>query len=168
MRRDEAEREGSAETPPTELTSPGGRPLHPVIAAVAIGAWFCSFGFDLVSRVADTAWVYERGAYVLTAIGVVVGVVAATVGFADLVQIPRETRAFHVGVRHLVCMDSCLVLFTASLMIRRSSDFEWHAGVGVVPMGLSIAGLMVLGAGVRLGSRLTYTHGVRVASHPDR
>lgn len=145
-----------------------GRPLHPTVAAVAIGAWVCALGFDLVSQVADTAWVYARGAYVLTAIGVVVGVVAATIGLVDLVRVPRATPAFRTGVRHLLAMDGCLVLFSISFLIRRTSDFEWHDPVAVVPMATSIAGLVLLAVGTWFGTRLSYTYGVRVALQPDR
>lgn len=145
-----------------------GRPLHPVVAAVAIGAWVCAFGFDLISQVADTAWVYARAAYVLTAAGVAVGAVAATIGLVDLVRIQRDTPAFRTGVRHLLVMDGCLVLFAVSFLIRRTSDFEWHDPVGVAPMGLSILGLVLLGVGVWFGTQLAYGYGVRVALDEDR
>ena len=139
-----------------------GRPIHPIVASVAIGAWVCAFGFDLISLVADTAWVYARAAYVLTAVGVGVGAVAAMIGLADLVRVQRDTPAFQTGVRHLLAMDACLVLFAASFLVRRTSDFAWHDPVAPLAMGLSIIGLVVLAAGVWLGTRLAYTYGVRV------
>ncbi len=157
-----------ASRPAGPWAGPYGRPFHPMVAAVAVGAWVCAFGFDLISQVADTAWVYARGAYVLTAAGVGVGVVAAMLGLADLVRIPRDTRAFRTGVRHLLSMDACLVLFAVSFLVRRTSDFEWHDPVAIVPMGLSVVGLAVLAVGVWLGARLSYTYGVRVALEPDR
>lgn len=145
-----------------------GRPVHPVVASVAIGAWVCALGFDLISQVADTAWLYARGAYVLTGAGVGVGIVAATLGLADLVRVPRDTPAFRAGVRHLLAMDACLVLFAVSFLIRRGSDFEWHDPVSPVALGASVLGLIALAVGIWLGTRLTYTYGVRVAVDEDR
>lgn len=147
---------------------PYGRPFHPLVAAVAVGAWVCAFGFDLVSQVADTAWVYARGAYVLTGMGVGVGLVASVLGLADLVRVPRDTPAWRTGIRHLLCMDACLVLFAVSFLIRRSSDFAWHDPVAPAPLLLSVAGLGVLAAGTWLGLRLAHTYGVRVAVDEDR
>ncbi|MBL8774586.1 MAG: DUF2231 domain-containing protein [Acidimicrobiales bacterium] len=145
-----------------------GRPLHPLVASVAIGAWVCALGFDLISQLADTAWVYARGAYVLTGAGVAVGVVAATIGLADLVRVPRDTPAFRTGVRHLLAMDTCLVLFAVSFLIRRGSDFEWHDPVAPLPLVVSLIGLSVLAFGVWLGTRLAYGYGVRVSLEADR
>lgn len=147
---------------------PYGRPLHPLVAAVAVGAWVCAFGFDLISQVADTAWVYARGAYVLTAAGVGVGLVASILGLADLVRVPRDTPAWRTGIRHLLCMDAALVLFAVSFLLRRSSDFEWHDPVAPAPFAISIVGLVALAAGTWLGARLAHTYGVRVAVEEDR
>lgn len=157
-----------AARPAGPWAGPYGRPFHPVIAAVAIGAWVCALGFDLISQVADTAWVYARGAYVLTAAGVGAGLVAAMVGLADLVRVPRDTPAFRTGIRHLLCMDACLVLFAVSFLIRRGSDFEWHDPVAPLPFAISLLGLVLLAAGVWLGTRLAHTYGVRTAVDEDR
>jgi uncharacterized membrane protein len=157
-----------ASRPRSPVSGPYGRPFHPMIAAVAIGAWVCSFGFDLISQVADTAWVYARGAYVLVGVGVVVGVIAATVGLIDLVNLPRGTRAFRTGVRHLLAMDAALLAFAASFLVRRTSEFRWHDGVEPAAMALSVVGLVALAVGVWLGSTLSYRYGVRVAVDAER
>ncbi|MCB1017790.1 MAG: DUF2231 domain-containing protein [Acidimicrobiales bacterium] len=154
--------------PATGWTGPYGRPFHPLLAAVAIGAWVCALGFDAISQVADTAWLYARGAYVLTGAGVAVGVVAAMVGLADLVRVPRDTPAFRTGVRHLLAMDASLVLFAISFLVRRSSSFEWHDPVAPLPLALSVVALATLGVGAWLGLRLAHTYGVRVAVDEDR
>ena len=157
-----------AARPAGPWAGPYGRPFHPLVAAVAIGAWVCALGFDLISHVADTAWVYARGAYVLTAAGVGAGLVAAMVGLADLVRVPRDTPAFRTGIRHLLCMDGCLALFSVSFLLRRGSDFEWHDPVDPLPFAISLLGLVLLGAGAWLGSRLAHTYGVRTAVDEDR
>lgn len=144
------------------VRGPAGFPFHPVLAALALGAWACSLGFDLLSQVADAAWVYERGAYVLVGGGLVLAVVAGLVGLLDLRELDRGTSAFRTGIRHLLVMDVALVLFTGSFLIRRRSDFTWHEGVAVPAMVLSLLGLVAVGAGTWLGSQLAFGYGVRV------
>lgn len=163
-----AEGLAQAARPAGVWVGPYGRPFHPLVAAVAVGAWVCAFAFDLISQVADTAWLYARGAYVLTGIGVGAGLVAAMIGLADLVRVPRDTPAWRTGIRHLLFMDACLVLFTVSFLLRRSSDFEWHDPVAPAPFLVSIFGLGGLAAGAWLGARLAHTYGVRGALEQDR
>lgn len=158
----------AASRPAGWWAGPYGRPLHPLVAAVAIGAWVCASGFDLISLVADTAWVYARGAYVLTLTGVTAGVAATLVGLADLTRVPRDTPAFRTGIRHMLAMDVCLVLFAASFLVRRTSDFAWHDPVAPAAIALSVAGLGALLVGMWHGLRLSYTFGVRAVEEPDR
>jgi uncharacterized membrane protein len=152
----------------TPLVGPGGHPFHPLVASVAVAAWAFSVAFDLASFVADQAWAYTRAAYVLTGLGVVVGAGAALLGLVDLLGVPRGTRAFRFGVRHLVAMDLALGLFAVSFVIRRGSDFAQTDPVDVVPFLLSLGGLAALATGVGLGHQLAYRFGVRVNVGPPR
>jgi uncharacterized membrane protein len=158
----------AATRPAGVWAGPHGHPFHPVLAAVAIGAWVFSFGFDCASRLADEAWMYARGAYVLTATGVGVGILAATVGLADLVRVHRGTPAFRVGIRHLLSMLLALAVFTISFLLRRTADFAPQDAVALLPTVLSVIGLGVVAVGVWHGQRLAYGYGVRVALEEDR
>ncbi|MEL7210290.1 MAG: DUF2231 domain-containing protein, partial [Actinomycetota bacterium] len=103
---DDPQPEDDAEHPPPgwieAVTRPFGRPVHPVLGAVAIGCWVASVAFDGVSRVSSTEFVYARGAYLLTAFGIAAAVVASLTGLTELLRVDREDPAFRVGVRHLV------------------------------------------------------------------
>ena len=144
-----------------------GRPLHPAVAALAMGAWVMALAFDAVSWVSSTEWVYARGAWLLTALGVVVGLVAALLGLIDLLAIDRSAPAFRIGIRHLAAMDTAIVLFALSFAVRNQSDFEWHATAPPLALALSLVGLTALALGTWYGTGLTYRHGVHVAAVED-
>lgn len=152
--------DSSAPTLLWKVLHPFGVPLHPSVAAVAIGSWVASVVFDAVSRVSDTEFVYARGAYVLTAIGVAAAVVATLIGLTDLLTLDRGGAPFRTGVRHLLAMDVALVLFTVSFLIRRQSDFQFHDPTIAIATIVSLAGLLALAVGIWHASRLVYVHGV--------
>lgn len=163
-----AEGLASASRPRSRWAGPHGHPFHPLVAAVAIGAWVLALPFDLISFVADTAWVYVRGSWLLTGMGVGAALVAALLGLVDLLGIPRGTVAWRAGIRHLLWTDAALVLFAASFVLRNESDFPFHDAVDVAPFVLSLLGLGAVAVGAWLGQRMTYQLGVRVADLDDR
>jgi uncharacterized membrane protein len=157
-----------AARPRSFVAGPSGHPLHPAVASVAVAAWVFSAVFDLGSFVAEDAWAYTRGAYVLTGIGVGAGIVAAVLGLIDLLGVPAGTKAHRLGIRHLVAMDATLACFALSFVLRRGSDFVETEAVDPLPFALSLLGLVTLATGVWLGHRLAYGYGVRVNTDDDR
>ncbi len=135
---------------------------------MSTGAWVCALGFDLVSFASSTEWVYARGAWMLTGLGVLAGLAAAFVALADLMALPRGTLAFRTGLRQLLALDVALVAFTVSFLIRNSSDFFFHDPSPVPAVVLSLVGLGALAVTHWLGGILTYGYGVRVATDPER
>jgi uncharacterized membrane protein len=158
----------SASKPFGRWSGPYGRPLHPLLAMVAIGAWVCSIPFDLIAWKADAAWIYARAAYLLIGGGVVIGSVAALIGLFDLFTVTRATRAFETGVRHLLLMVATLALFAGSWLVRADSGFVWHDRAPTSALVLSGLGLVTMTFGGWLGGKLAYTFGVRVALDEDR
>lgn len=150
----------AAKVPTSPAAGPVGGPLHPLVVSIPIGAWVLSFAFDLAAHAANEEVVYARAAFWLIGAGVVGGVAAATTGALDLLAIPRGTRAWRTGVRHLVLSDLVLVLFVVSFLLRRDDSLQ-AAGVGV--MALSVVALALLAASAWLGLRLAFRYGVRVA-----
>lgn len=157
-----------ASRPGSVFAGPAGHPVHPIVGAVAIGAFVGSVGLDLGSFVADPAWAYAKAAYVLGGFGVVVGVLAALSGLTDLVRVPRGTIAFRTGIRHLLLMDATLAAFAVSFVLRRGSDFAVSDSPDGVAVALSVLGFVTLAVGAWTGLRLTYTHGVRVRAGDHR
>ena len=158
----------AASRPFGRLSGAYGRPVHPLLAMVAIGAWACSVVFDLIAFRADAAWIYTRAAYLLIGAGVAVGSLAALAGLFDLFTIERGTRAFRIGVRHLLLMLATLALMAGSWLVRGDSGFVWHDRAPTRALLLSGLGLATMVVGGWLGGRLAYGYGVRVALDEDR
>jgi uncharacterized membrane protein len=149
-----------AKRSPSPLAGPEGKPLHRLLTSVAIGAWVCSFVFDLFSQNANDPGVYSRGSYWLVAIGIGFGMAGATVGLLDLLPLPRGSEVWRTGVRHLVAADVAVVVFLISFLLRRELIFletPWSL------VALSVIGLAAVGWSAWTGLDLTYRWGVRVA-----
>ena len=148
-----------AKHPLTPVAGPYGHPFHPALVTVPIGAWICSFVFDLISTRANDPIIYGRGAYWLIVIGIAGAVGAALFGVLDLLTIPRGTPAFRTGLLHAGINDVVLAIFVISFLVRRTGDFgETSTGLLV----LSAAGLGLLTVSGWLGGKLAYRYGVRV------
>ena len=136
------------------LSHPRGQSVHPVVASVAVSSWLASIAFDVLSHLSDSEYVYARGAYLLTGMGVAAAVIATLAGLIDLMGIDRDDPRFNTGLRHLVAMDVTLVLFTVSFLVRRSSDFAFHESSAVGASVLSLLGLATMAVGLRYAIRL--------------
>src|SRR2546423_13091515 len=77
------------------LAGPYGHPFHPILVTVPIGAWVSSLVFDIASRIVGSPGFLAQGSVWLIAIGVIGALVAALIGFLDLVGSPSGTA----GVR---------------------------------------------------------------------
>lgn len=144
------------------LAGPYGHPFHPILVTVPIGAWVAGLVFDIASRIVGNPGFLTQGSVWLIAIGVVGALLAAMVGFLDLLAIPAGTSAFRTGLVH---MSLNLVVVGAYI-----GNFFWrHAGygkpdpVGLGPLVLSAASLAALAVSGYLGGKLAYRYGVRVA-----
>jgi uncharacterized membrane protein len=149
-----------AKRPRTILAGPYGHPFHPILVTVPIGAWVASLVFDLISKGSDRPETFAEGAFWLLVIGIVGAVAAAVFGVMDLMTIPSRTRAASTALTHMALNTIVLVLFAISALIREN---EGRDSVSNLALGLSIAGLLVLGASGWLGGKLSYSFGVRVA-----
>src|SRR5262249_23488883 len=91
-----------AKEPRTTVAGPYGHPFHPILVTIPIGAFVCSFIFDILSRARSQGREFlVDGAYWLIGIGIVAALLAAVFGLLDLFAIPRHTRAFATGLTHL-------------------------------------------------------------------
>jgi uncharacterized membrane protein len=152
----------------SRLTGPRAHPFQPILASLALGAWASALVFDAISMVSSTEWVYARGAWLLTGLGVAAGLAAAFAATADLLAVPRGTPAFRVGVRHLVALDVALAAQALSFVVRHSSDFLFHDPSPTVAVVLSVVGLGAMGVAQWLAGTLTYGYGLRVLPDAER
>src|SRR3954454_19143881 len=109
-----------AKEPVTVAAGPYGHPFHPILVTVPIGAWVSSFVLDIAAHIVDHPAGLSRGAYWLVGIGIIGAVVAALFGLLDLLTIPRNSRAFRVGLTHMALNLVTVALFIGSFAIRHS------------------------------------------------
>jgi len=98
-------------------------------------------------------------AFVLITGGLIGGLVAAIFGLRDWLAIPTNTRAKSVGASHGVGNVAVLALFALSWLVRRGNPDYVPT---IVPLVLSVAGLLVAGFTGWLGGELVYRLGVGV------
>jgi uncharacterized membrane protein len=149
-----------AKRPRSVLAGPYGHPFHPILVTVPIGAWVASLVFDLISKGSDRPETFAEGAFWLLVIGIVGALLAAVFGVMDLLTIPSRTRAASTAITHMALNTMVIVIFGINAVIR---DSEGRDAVSDLALGLTVVGLLVLGASGWLGGKLSYRYGVRVA-----
>jgi len=149
-----------AKRPITRLAGPYGHPLHPALVVVPIGAWVASLVFDVASHLARSPGFLVEGSRWLIGIGVVGALVAAMIGFLDLLAIPTGTRAFRVALLHMSLNLAATATYAVSVAIREA---PLDRPVAIGPLILSAAALAMVGVAGILGGQLVFRYGVRVA-----
>ena len=130
-----------------------------------IGAWITSLVLDIGSRVRH-AGALARGAWWAIAVGVIGALAAAVFGLLDLLDIPRRTRAFRVGLIHMTLNLLVVAAFVVSFIWRDDRGVSVETSIGQIV--LSAAALVFLGVSGFLGGMLAYRYGVRVAAETDQ
>ena len=112
------------------VAGPYGHPFHPILVTVPIGAWITSLVLDIGSGVRPTRrarWPGARGGPSPSASSA--PSLAALFGLLDLLDIPRRTRAFRVGLIHMALNLTVVAAFVVSYIWRDDR------GVGVETSG---------------------------------
>jgi uncharacterized membrane protein len=148
--------------PRSALAGSYGHPVHPILVTLPIGAWVCSFVFDLVSYGSSEPRIWSVGSMWLIVIGVIGAALAAIFGVLDLLNLPRQTAAFSTGRVHAILNSAALVIFLIDFIWRWNTRDNWDSAP-VGPLVLSIIGLVVISVSGFLGGKLAYRYGIRVA-----
>lgn len=147
-----------------------GKPLHPPLTDIPVGAYMIVAGLDVISIVAqDEAWArdfFRAATFVLIA-GAAVSLLTALTGFWDWLrsteagtQVRREANA------HALTMITVTVLVLVNIALRTLAyGGDGHSGVVVVALSVAAAGLTVLGG--TIGGSLVYDHGFNVETAGD-
>jgi uncharacterized membrane protein len=127
-----------------------------------VGAWICSFLFDIGSHIVSKPAGLAEGALWLMAIGVLSAVAAAVAGLADLRWIRPSSPAFRTATVHM--------MLNASLICAYAIDFGWRcrshsyrAPTSISELAVSAACILTLGVSGFLGGRIAFGQDVRVA-----
>ena len=147
-----------------------GKPLHPPLTDIPIGAYMVVAALDVISMIGqDEEWArdfFRAGTFVLIA-GAAVSLLTAVTGFWDWLkstepgtQVRREANA------HALTMVTVTVLVLINIALRTLAyPDDQHTGVVVLILSLAIAALTTLGG--MLGGSLVYDLGFNVETAGD-
>jgi uncharacterized membrane protein len=148
-----------------------GKPFHPPLTDVPIGAYVLVAAFDLISFVGgdDEAWArdfYRAASFVLIG-GAIVSVFAALTGFWDwLTSTEAGTQARRTANAHALTMVTVTVLVLVNIGVRTLTAWDEPATpVGVLVLSLVVAALTALGG--TLGGSLAFDYGFNVETAGD-
>lgn len=147
-----------------------GKPFHPPLTDVPVGAYMLAVAFDVISYLGrNQEWArdfYRAGTFALIG-GAAVSVLAAVTGFWDwLKSTEKGTQARRTANAHGWTMVTLTVLVLVDIALRVFSyDDATHTPGGIAILSLAAAALTVVGGS--LGGSLAYDYGFNVETAGD-
>ncbi|MGH3732408.1 MAG: DUF2231 domain-containing protein [Acidimicrobiales bacterium] len=147
-----------------------GKPLHPPLTDVPIGAYVIAAAFDVVSFIGDgTTWQHEfyQAATFTFVAGAVVSLGAIVTGLWDRGRSSEAgTQARRTINAHALLMTIMTVLVFVDLGLRW---FQWHSlsGPNSTLLALSLASALVAAVGATYGGSLVFSYGFNVETGGD-
>lgn len=147
-----------------------GKPFHPPLTDVPVGAYVLAAAFDVISTVGrDELWardLYRAGTFTLVG-GALVSVLAVLTGFWDwLKSTQKGTQARRTANAHAWVMVSVTVLVVVDIVMR----WFLYEAVPYTPGRVVIVSLAVAaltGLGGTIGGSLAYDYGFNVETSGD-
>jgi uncharacterized membrane protein len=145
-----------------------GKPLHPPLTDVPIGAYVIGPMLDVIAYLwKGSSWapdVHKAAGYVLL-VGGIVSVATAITGFADWLDTKKGTQIRRMANAHAWTMISMTVLVLIDLALRYLGDsYDGPSGL-LALLGIVIFLLAVIGG--TLGGTMVYDFGFNVVNSSD-
>ncbi|HEV3473151.1 MAG TPA: DUF2231 domain-containing protein [Actinomycetota bacterium] len=141
-----------------------GKPFHPPLTDLVVGAYFFVGCFDLISLISDdprTEYEFFRAGTIVLISGFLFSLPTMLTGFWDwLKSTPPHTQVWRTANFHMATMLTVAALVIADILIRTSGEGRIEAGPRLTTLSLAITGLMTLGA--TYGGSLTYDYSFNV------
>lgn len=134
-----------------------GHPLHPMLIVFPLGLLGTAVIFDLL-HIIDRQGPWAFLSFYLIGAGLIGGLIAASVGLMDWLEIPGGTRAKQIGLMHAISNSMVMVVFFFSWLLRR----EVPAAPETFALVLSLIGLVMSLTGGWLGGELVFRLSVGV------
>ena len=146
-----------------------GKPFHPPLTDVPIGAYMLAAAGDLLSFIwSDASWSHEMfhaATWVLIG-GYVVALGAALTGFMDwLRSAPKGTQARRTASAHGITMVTVTVIVIVDNIVRLGRWDEPSTPLPVLILTLAAAALTFVGASI--GGSLVFDYGFNVENAGD-
>jgi uncharacterized membrane protein len=147
-----------------------GKPLHPPLTDIPIGAYLIAATLDVVSYVGQhESWstdAYRAATFVVT-IGLAVSVLTALTGFWDWLRSTEPgTQARRAANAHGLAMVTVTVVVAVAVALRWFVYYG-DAHTGVVVLVLSLVTAAVTAFGAALGGELVFDDGFNVETAGD-
>lgn len=146
-----------------------GKPLHPPLTDVPVGAYVLAAAFDVLSLITDGDLARDlfRAATFALIGGAIVSVFAAATGIADWAgSTSKGTQARRTANAHGITMIAVTVLVLVSIALRLGSyDDEASTPAAAAALTVLIALLTTLGGAI--GGSLVYDYGFNVETAGD-
>jgi len=141
----------------------GGHPIHPMLIPFPIGLLVFSFIADLIYLWrGNPIWRDYIAFYTL--LGGIIGAAAAAIpGLIDWATL-TDRAAVKVANWHARVNIATLFVFIASFYLRTTSGAAWVRSMPMLPLILSVVGVIGLSIAGWLGGQLVFAHGVAVTS----
>jgi uncharacterized membrane protein len=145
-----------------------GKPLHPPLTDIPIGAYILGGTFDLISFALGERTVsaeLHKAATFLFIAGAIVSAPTALTGFWDwLKSTPKHTQAWRTANWHMAVMVTTTVLVLIDIWLRLGTNYD-YTETGLMILSLVIAGSVSFGA--LYGGALVYEMGFNVETAGD-
>jgi uncharacterized membrane protein len=135
-----------------------GHPLHAILSDIPVALLGTSLFWDLLGLFRHES-VWWTISFWNIALGLAAACAAAVAGLIDYAAIPENDPALSTGVWHMACMGSSLVVYGASLVVRRGPAAP-DGRLLIWVLALEVAGLILLSLGGWFGGHLVFHHGV--------
>lgn len=147
-----------------------GKPLHPPLTDVPVGAYMLAAAFDVISAVgSDQAWArdfYRAASFALIG-GLVAAVGAAVTGFWDwLKSTEKGTQARRTANAHAWTMIVVTLLVVVAVAVRAARYWDEQSTPGLA-LALTLAVALLTGVGGTIGGGLVYDYGFNVETAGD-
>lgn len=151
------------------LRGMAGKPLHPPLTDIPVGAYVLAAAFDVISVSTGGELardLYRAGTFALIG-GGVVSLIAAATGVADWVgSTPRRTQAWRTVNAHALVMTTVTVVVLATIALRLTTYAD-AAATPVLVLVLTLAAAVLTGIGGAIGGSLVYDYGFNVETATD-
>jgi uncharacterized membrane protein len=140
----------------------GGHPIHPMLIPFPIGLFVFSFVADLVYLWRGNPIWKEIAFY--TMLGGIIGAAAAAIpGLIDWATL-TDRPTVRVANWHARVNVVTLLIFVADFYLRTSTGSAWIPNMPMLPVVLSVVGVVGIAIAGWLGGQLVFAHGVAVTS----
>lgn len=147
-----------------------GKPLHPPLTDIPVGAYMLAAAFDLISAIGnEQEWArdfYRAASFALIG-GGAVSLFAALTGFWDWLRSTEPgTQARRTANAHAVTMLVVTALIVVGVVVRVAAFWDEPSTPGIaLALSLAAAALTVLGG--TIGGSLVYDYGFNVETAGD-